>query len=194
MLLCWHSFYQPYIACFSTKLQHFSTWVTVLHCNLVPGCVFVCMHQFIFCMLLFISVIHVDGVVVECVRMSSNGADSLPFPEGRPRMSDVFPLFGISGLSFDYFFLPGILLRCPVPVLLVCLLFPCCWPIPLFSRTFFSFHWHSEDGLFCMALYWGRWWVGGGGQLGDNDWSVTCAPCCHMALVLAMKVWCNFII
>ena len=51
-------------------------------------------------------------------------------PEGRPRMSDVSPLSGISGLSFDATLLsPLVLLRSPVDLSVIS--FSACWSILL---------------------------------------------------------------
>ena len=60
-------------------------------------------------------------------------------PEGRPGMSDVFPLSGISGLSFDSTLLSLVLFFGLVLVLFESYLFSDCWPILLtFSRKMFS--------------------------------------------------------
>ena len=90
-------------------------------------------------------------------------------------MSDVSPLFGISGLSFDSTLLS--------PLLFFCLI------LLLFVSFFFCMLVHSSDffpenspivfvkRLFCMASV---------QQLREVSWSVVCAACCHMALVFAV--------
>ena len=75
---------------------------------------------------------------------------SLPSPEERPGMSDVSPLLGISGLSFDSTLLSPLLFFCLV-LLLFCL-FSACWSILLnffqkilpiyFVKRYAFFVWH----------------------------------------------------
>ena len=54
-----------------------------------------------------------------------------PGPEGRPGMSDVSPLSGISGLSFDSTLLSSLLFFCLVLLLFLSYLFSACWSILL---------------------------------------------------------------
>ena len=63
------------------------------------------------------------------------------WPEGRPGSSDVSPLSGISGMSFDSVFLSALLLFCLALFLNLSTLFFCCiWPSLLLipSEKFFT--------------------------------------------------------
>ena len=99
-------------------------------------------------------------------------------------MSDVSPLSGISGLSFD----PTLLSPscssaqscCPFCLIFFCLLALSSKLFPENSSTFFVKRQAScmaPDRLFCMAPV---------QQLGEVSWSVVCAACCHMTLVFAV--------
>ena len=67
-------------------------------------------------------------------------------------MSDVCPLSGISGLSFDSTLLsPLVLLPSPVSVTLSVLSFSVCWSILLnFFQKILQYFWF-RDWLFCIA-------------------------------------------
>ena len=75
-----------------------------------------------------------------------------PPPEGRPGISDVSPLSGISGLSFDSTLLSPLWLFCLVLLLFLSyLFFPACWSILLnFFQKFFQYF-LLRDRLFCMV-------------------------------------------
>ena len=74
-------------------------------------------------------------------------------PEGRPGMSDVSLLSGISGLSFDSTLLISSLVLLPSPVTLSVLSSSACWPflLNLFQKILQYFS--LRDGLFCLFLY-----------------------------------------
>ena len=90
-------------------------------------------------------------------------------------MSDVTPLSGISGLSFDSTLLPTLLLfSLSLLLFLSYLFFSACWSILLnFSQKILQYF-SLRDTLFCMVSV---------QQLGEVSWSVVCAACDHMALV-----------
>ena len=91
-------------------------------------------------------------------------------------MSDVSPMSGISGLSFDSTSLSSLLFFCLVLLLFLSYLFFC---LLAHLLNFFQKNHYFLFGvrLFCMAPV---------QQLGEVSWSVVCAACCHMALVLAV--------
>ena len=80
--------------------------------------------------------------IFSCQRRSHSIDNLSPRPEGRPDSSDVSPLSGISGLSFDSIFLSAPLSLCPVQ-LLIQLSSPCCcfWPslLPTFHMVYLTF-------------------------------------------------------
>ena len=95
-------------------------------------------------------------------------------------MSDVSPLSGISGLSFDSTLLSPLLFFCLVLIQFLSYLFlpagPFFWTF-FFSRKFFNIF-HLGDRLFlygsCLAAR-------------RSKLSVVHAACCHMALVFAVR-------
>ena len=97
-------------------------------------------------------------------------------PERRPGMSDVSPLSGISGLSFDSDLLSPLLFFYLV-LLLFLLSFSACSSIFLNIFQKILQYFSLRDRHFCMAPVL---------QLGEDRWSVVCAACCHMALVFAV--------
>ena len=100
------------------------------------------------------------------INNDSCGADL----EGRPEMSDVYPLSGISGLSFDSTLLSPLLFLCLLPLLFLCCLFFCLLALSLdlfFPRKFLT---TLRDGHFGMALV---------QQLRDASCSVTLAARYH---------------
>ena len=80
-------------------------------------------------------------------------------PEGRPGMSDVSPLSGISGLSFDSTLLSPILFFCFFRFLFLSCLFTAYWPILLTSFKKILQYFSLRDWLFwygsCLAAR--RW-------------------------------------
>ena len=71
--------------------------------------------------------------------------------EGRPGMSDVSPLSGISGLSFWFHFAISSLVLLPTPVTLSVLSFSACWPFLLNFFQKILQYFSLRDRLFCMA-------------------------------------------
>ena len=71
--------------------------------------------------------------------------------KGRPGMSDVSPLSGISGLSFDFTLLSPLLFFCLI--LLLCLSdpFSACWSVLLNFFQIIVQYFSLKDRLFCMA-------------------------------------------
>ena len=65
-------------------------------------------------------------------------------------MSDVSPLSGISGLSFDSILLSPLVLL-PSPVTLSVLSFSACWPFLLHFFQKILQYFSLRDRLFCMA-------------------------------------------
>ena len=99
------------------------------------------------------------------------------YPEGRPGMSDISPLSGISGLSFDSPFLSLLLFFCLVLLLFLPGHFSANGPFSLyFSRKLLKYF-LPRVRLSCMALV---------EQLGDDRWQVVCASCSHMTLVFVI--------
>ena len=92
-------------------------------------------------------------------------------------MSNVFPLSGISGLSFDSTLLSPLLFFCLVPFLFQYGLFSACWPILLnFFQNFFQyFSLRSRLFLYGSCLAARR-----------SNLVGICAACCHMTLVFAV--------
>ena len=83
------------------------------------------------------------------INNDSCGADL----EGRPEMSDVYPLSGISGLSFDSTLLSHLVFL-PSPVTLsvfFSFLFPAFWPILLNLFLKILQYFSLRDRHFCMA-------------------------------------------
>ena len=66
-------------------------------------------------------------------------------------MSDVSPLSGISGLSFDSALLSPLLFFLPSPVTLSLLSFSACWPFLLNFFQKILQYFSLRDRLFCMA-------------------------------------------
>ena len=79
-------------------------------------------------------------------------------------MSDVYPLPGTSGLTFDATFLP-LLLSSPFALPAFSFLLP----VFLKFQQSFVFVVLLKDQLFCLA---------------HDSWSVIGAACCHMALIV----------
>ena len=77
-------------------------------------------------------------------------------PEGRPGMSDVSPLSGISGLSFDSTLLSSLLFFCLILLPLLSYLLSACWPILLNFFQKILQYFSLRDGLFlygsCLAV------------------------------------------
>ena len=95
-------------------------------------------------------------------------------PEGRPGMSDVSPLSGISGLSFDSTLLSPLLFFCLILILVMSYLF--C--LQVHSSKLFP----ENSSIFFVkrqAKAPVQW-------LGDVSWQVVCAAYCHMALVFGV--------
>ena len=94
-------------------------------------------------------------------------------------MSDVFPMPGISGLSFDSTLLSPLMFCCLLPSLFLSSFYLFC---PLANSPDFFFQkilqYFHEEIVFWVALV---------QQLGDDSWSVVCAVCCHMALAFAAR-------
>ena len=90
-------------------------------------------------------------------------------------MSDVSPLSGISGLSFDSTLLSPLLFICLV--LLPFLSFSASWSFLLNFFQKILQYFSLRERLFCMTPV---------QQLGEVSWSVVLAACCHMALVCAV--------
>ena len=72
-------------------------------------------------------------------------------PKGRPGMSDVSPLSGISGLSFDSTLLFPLLFFCLVLLIFLSYLFSACWFILLNFFQKILQYFSVRDRLFCMA-------------------------------------------
>ena len=99
------------------------------------------------------------------------------YPEGWPGMSDVTPVSGTPGLSFDSTLLSLVLLPSPI-ALSVFSFFSLYWPILL---TFFT-----PQKILQYSSY-------GFLQAGGYSWWVVCAACCHMVVVLPLCFYIKFI-
>ena len=97
-------------------------------------------------------------------------------------MSNIFPVSGISGLSFWFYFTISLLF-----LYLVLLLFLSFFCLLAHSPEYFKEilqYFSFTDRLFCMAPDW---------QLGEVSWSVVRAACCLMTLVFAVMHFCSFL-